>query len=54
MDNNLGEVFYNGKILNLSTMQENEMRDMLENLRSKQVVKKEAIRENLNKMREEF
>ncbi len=54
MDNNLGEVFYNGKIYTLSTMQENEMRDMLENLRSKQVVKKEAIRENLNKMREEF
>ena len=54
MDNNLGEVFYNGKICTLSTMQENEMRDMLENLRSKQVVKKEAIRENLNKMREEF
>lgn len=54
MDNKLGEVFFGGKIVNLNEANEDELTVMLEKLRDVQVLKKEAIRGNLNKMREEF
>lgn len=54
MDNKLGEVFFSGRIVNLNEANEDEMANMLESLRDTQVLKKEAIRANLNQMREEF
>lgn len=54
MDNKLGEVFFDGRIVNLNEAKEDELAIMLESLRDVQVLKKEAIRANLNKMREEF
>ncbi len=54
MDNKLGEVFYKGRIINLNEAEEDELSNILQSLQDVQVLKKEAIRENLNKMREEF
>lgn len=53
MNNKLGEVFYNGKIINLDSTDETELNDIVNELESSQVNKKEEIKKILNQMREE-
>lgn len=51
MENNLGEIFYNGKIVNLQNMEEAQATEILRSLRDRQTVSKEKIDTCLDKMR---
>lgn len=50
MSNNLGEIFYNGRIMNLSSLTENELQNMINELEASQVNKKENIKKILKQM----
>lgn len=51
MRNNLGEIFYNGKIVNLQNLEEAQAMEILRSLRDRQAVSKEKIDNCLDKMR---
>ncbi len=51
MENNLGEIFYNGKIVDLQNMQKAQTMEILNDLRDKQAISKEKIDICLDKMR---
>ena len=51
MSNNLGEIFYNGRIINLSSVDEQELMKMVDELENSQAKNKETIKNILNKMR---
>lgn len=53
MEHKLGEIFYQGKMINLSTRNQAELEEILQELESVQVAKKEVIKLNLKKMRKE-
>ena len=53
MNHSLGEIFYHGKIVNLSLTEPQELENMWQEFEENQVIKKEAIRVCLNRMREE-
>lgn len=53
MNHSLGEIFYQGKMVNLSLMESQELENMWQELEENQVIKKEAIKVCLNRMREE-
>ena len=50
MKNELGEVFYDGKIINLSNADIGELNNVLTNLKNNKVQIKEKIDDNLNQM----
>ena len=50
MSNNLGEIFYDGRIINLSSLSENELQKMMNELEEIQVSKKENIKKILKQM----
>lgn len=50
MNNNLGEIFYNGKIINLSSTDENDLFNMYNELENNQIIKKEQIKNILREM----
>ncbi len=53
MEHKLGEIFYQGKMINLSTRNQAELEEILQELEKVQVAKKEVIKLNLKKMRRE-
>lgn len=53
MEHKLGEIFYQGKRINLSTRSQTELEEILQELEAIQVAKKELIKLNLKKMRRE-
>ncbi len=53
MEHKLGEIFYQGKMINLSTRNQTELEQILQELECVQVAKKEDIKLNLKKMRRE-
>lgn len=53
MNRNLGEIFYQGRTVNLSLAEPQELENMFQELEENQVIKKEAIKVCLNRMREE-
>lgn len=50
MNNNLGEILYNGKIMNLSSLENNDLQNMYNELENNQVIKKEQIKNILREM----
>ena len=50
MSNKLGEIFYNGRIMNLSSLNESELQNMMNELEASQVSKKEKIKKILKQM----
>lgn len=53
MNHSLGEIFYQGKMVNLSLVESQELENMWQEFEENQVIKKEAIKVCLNRMREE-
>lgn len=51
MENNLGEIFYNGRIINLRDIEEAEAEKILNDLRNTQVNSKRKISICLDKMK---
>lgn len=51
MNKDLGEIFYDGKIISLSSANVSELTNILMNLRNGKIVEKEKIDENLKQMR---
>ena len=52
MKKNLGEVFYDGRIINLNKTNDEELKEILSNVRTKKMDVKEKIELLLNKMME--
>ena len=53
MNNKLGEVFYNGRIINLDSTDEQELKNIVNDLETSQVSKKEKIKNILEQLGEE-
>ena len=53
INHSLGEMFYQGKMVNLSSVEPQELENMWQEFEENQVIKKEAIKVCLNRMREE-
>lgn len=53
MSNKLGEVFYDGRIINLDSAEEQYLNNIVNELEKGQANKKEKIKSILNQMREE-
>lgn len=48
--NNLGEIFYNGRIINLKSANNDELEDIIRELEQEQNHKKETIKNILNRI----